>query len=615
MSGATDSSAQQETPRRTPLIGRSLEHEKLLLLAVLILVSAFLVVTSIPGVFTIDENNYLSTILGLRAGQFTVPGTEELTPSRVLAYFDPMASGRSLVTSPVASTAPPLYAFLVLPFSYLGWRGLIASNVLSFAATAYLVFHLCEKHSRNSVTPWISCLTFLVAGYSIEYAQGVWPHMLSVALCTGAFFLAGSVRDTGALSLAVLAGVLVGLATGVRYQNLVFSAVLGASFLLGVRRRGLAAVFFVLGFSVPLAGSSYINHARLGSWNPVSKGPGWMSLDAGRTLSNPLIECATFLVTKVIDYSLHPVPENLKAVHPWQVPYPEKGTYIYFGGLKKAWVQSSPWLLLSLVLLFSLSAVREPTAMRREIRATLVVAGGVLLFFAASGFSKSDGVCFNQRYFLELVPLLAVVFAWGTEDMPLTRPPFLAGALLGLTLGAVPLLLFEPYSMVRHKLLFRFPLILGCLLVILWALRRKSIGRPFLWPLMLGASLAYAFAVHFGDDIQASRRARMEKWTRRTAVENLLPQEPSALFAHWGNAEPFGPLQLNRDIVILDTHAGPAEESVTLAHELLNKGRRIFVFANGMPVMTVNKLAANLDVRQVHAPTPLLLFEVSRKME
>jgi hypothetical protein len=39
----------------------------------------------------------------------------------------------------VAPTAPPLYAGLALPFSYLGWRGLVAINTVSFVITVALV--------------------------------------------------------------------------------------------------------------------------------------------------------------------------------------------------------------------------------------------------------------------------------------------------------------------------------------------------------------------------------------------------------------------------------------------------------------------------------------------
>ena len=80
----------------------------------------------------------------------------------------------------------------------------------------------------------MAAAAFSLGGFVIEYAQGVWPHALSIALCTGGIFAAGrsiDSRESGDSSdnrrppLAAAAGFLLGLATGVRYQNAVILAV------------------------------------------------------------------------------------------------------------------------------------------------------------------------------------------------------------------------------------------------------------------------------------------------------------------------------------------------------------------------------------------------------
>ena len=447
------------------------------LLAILAVLGALLLSTSVPGVFIIDENNYLSTILSLRAGRLTVPGTEGLTPSRMLAYFDPIARSRRTITSPVASTAPPLYAFIALPFSLLGWRGLIALNVLAFLGTGFLVFRLAQLFAAERATPWLAFWTFVLGGYSIEYAQGVWPHMLSVALATGAVVCAARSRGDGGLVTSAAAGLLCGIATGVRYQNVVLALAVGAGLLLAERRPRAKAAAFAVALLLPLSASSVINHARLGSWNPVSKGPDWTSLEAGRTLGSSLVEGAVFLATKVVDYSLHPAPLNPAIVLPCQIPYLPTGAYFYWGAIKKAWIQSSPWILLALVVLVALAVSRESSARRREARAFLLVVVAVLALFAAAGFRRIDGVCFNQRYFLELVPILAIAFAWGAEGRPLARRPLLEGALLGTVLGGIPVSL-PVLSGARHFLLFRVPHVLALLLVLAWLAAGSSRVRP-----------------------------------------------------------------------------------------------------------------------------------------
>src|SRR5690349_5893231 len=89
-------------------------QDKLILGAALALIGVVLVATCVPCTFIIDESNYLVTVIGLRQGRLTVPGTEGLTPSSELAYFDPTARTRLVTTMPIGATAPPLYAFLAL---------------------------------------------------------------------------------------------------------------------------------------------------------------------------------------------------------------------------------------------------------------------------------------------------------------------------------------------------------------------------------------------------------------------------------------------------------------------------------------------------------------------
>ncbi len=69
----------------------------------------YLFVTVVPGVFIIDENNYLVNVIAVRQGHVTVANTAGLSPSRELAFFDPAPRSRAVNSTPVASTAPPLY--------------------------------------------------------------------------------------------------------------------------------------------------------------------------------------------------------------------------------------------------------------------------------------------------------------------------------------------------------------------------------------------------------------------------------------------------------------------------------------------------------------------------
>ena len=196
-----------------------------------------LTATVVPAVFTVDEDYYLATLVALRHGRLTVPGTEGLTPSSELLYFDPQGHSREVTSTPVASTAPPLYAPLALPFSWLGWRGLVGLNTLAFLAAAVVVFAFTRRHASAPATPWLAVAAFALGGYSLEYAQGVWPHMLAALLCLGAFVLAARVRDGAPLAVAFAAGLCAGLAAGVRYQNVALAGCVGLGVAIWAPRR------------------------------------------------------------------------------------------------------------------------------------------------------------------------------------------------------------------------------------------------------------------------------------------------------------------------------------------------------------------------------------------
>ena len=273
MSGLSGSEAPSPLPR---------------LLAVAVLVLGMAVsFTVVPGVFSVDDNNYLINVLALRQGRFTVANTEGLSPSRELLFFDPAPSARAVDSTPVGSTAPPLYALLALPFLPFGWRGLVALNTLAYLATTVMVFLYTRRYATETSTAWMAAAVFSLGGFVIEYAQGVWPHALSIALCTGGIVAAGrsiESRESGDSSdnrrppLAAAAGFLLGLATGVRYQNAVILAVVAGGIALWSAHRRKTLTAYVVAAAAPLSASAVINHIRLGSWNPISKGDNYLTV-------------------------------------------------------------------------------------------------------------------------------------------------------------------------------------------------------------------------------------------------------------------------------------------------------------------------------------------------
>jgi hypothetical protein len=567
-----------------------------------------LVGTAVPGAYTIDENNYLVSLLSLRSGGLALPGTADLRPSTELYWFDPLAMGRAAQT-PLVSTVPPLWAFLALPFSFFGWYGLVALNVLALLTTACLVFWYAGAVSNRRATSWIAASAVFVGGFSIEYAQGVWPHCLTMALCTASVVLVAHARRRNRIWPALVAGTLVGLAMGARYQNIVFGLAVGLSLLLFGQRRLARAAVFSLGLAGPILACSLLNHARLGWYSPISKGPGYVGLqirEGGH--SGRMLDVAWALYAKVVDFSSHPPMGEGAAGQGanrwlWSAD-PVLGAYIVHGAVKKALLQSAPWLAISLVVLALAWRRRrdEDKGFGDEERALSVVFGSVLLFFGLAAFTRQDGLCANQRYLLELVPLGALALAFGVDRLELPRPALLAGAVL----GALPALVvfwpgLDPALRVRGLLIV--PLVFaaaGALAMLAHRIEVSRIRLPtFLMAALAGAGLSWAGAVHLADDLPASFRRRLDAASLAERWSTVLPHPPerAALFVYFGGRDASAPLHLDRDLILVDPWLDSARDAPLVADDLLRSGRRVFIDLAAVPPAVVTRIRGAHPVR------------------
>jgi len=577
---------------------------------ILTVVAAVLAITTVPGVFITDENHHLVTVRAYSLGRLTLPDYDGLHHTASLGYFDPLC--RSRKEGFTSTTVPPLYGVMALPLYPFGWRGLVFMNTLAFVLCGALVFAFTRRFAKRPFTPWLALAAYILAGHSIEYAQGVWPHMLSAALCTGSVYLASRVRDGAPLVFAALSGLLAGLATGVRYQNILVAGFVGLGIGIWAQRRLVTGGAYLAGLIGPLLANSVFNHLRLGSWNPISKGSDYLVPSSGKLLGNPIVESLAVLWAKIVDFSFHPPLGN--TVHEFETiqhPDPETGAYLLLGiALKKAWLQSSPWILLSLALMMLAWFVNKSDGrQRRELKSMSLIVGGVLGAFAVAGFSRHDGMCFNQRYFLDLVPLAAVALAWAVERYPIRATTLLAGVLSGLLLALFPLLLWEPENGLRQLLLLKLPLVLAGLLFLGWLLSRWA-KKTWLLPFFLGACLSWSLVVHVGEDLNASRTLRQFRARQQQAMAEVLPQTPAAAIAYWGNNDALWPLQIDHDLVISNPWINHGRDLRQLIDELLAVGRRVFVMPRGMPKEFVAPLTRGRRVRQA-STEPFLILEVA----
>jgi hypothetical protein len=551
-----------------------------------------LTVTVIPSAFTMDELNYLVNVIGLRQGHVTVPNTAGLSPSSELTFFDPAEEMRVVTRTPVGSTAPPLYGLLALPFVSLGWRGLVAINTVCYLVTALMVFVHVRRAVNDEIAPWLAAAAFALGGFTIEYAQGLWPHGLSIALCTGGVLLvARATEGDDRIRIPVTAGLLLAAATGIRYQNAVVLGAAGAGLFFWSGRRWRASVAYGTAALVPLAISAAINHARLGWWNPISKGPGYLSIPiagAGGSPFDPIV----MLWSRLVDFSMR--PPLLGDRYTWVKYEPVSGAHLMFGtAAQKAFLQSAPWAVLAflcfVLIWFNRAVIAE--RLRGHVRLFSLVAIALLLAFSASGRWRHEGASYNQRYLLELVPLAAITFGWVLAEFRLRAKNILTGALWGALL-AVVVLVTLPLTPVRLIALFKVPLALAVLLAVAWWLARRRGSTVFLG-MAAGACLGWACLLHLGDDLIASRLIRAGRLQRTEALRRTLPDH-SALIAYWGTQDAVAPLLLEKDIVVLDAHNDGGEAAPALARELLARNRRVFVLKEGMPGDVLSRVTDGL---------------------
>jgi hypothetical protein len=505
----------------------------------LLVLGAGLSLTVVPGVFTIDETNYLVNVVALRHGHVTVANTAGLSPSPELAFFDPGAWSRTGDSTPVASTAPPLYAPIAIPFSWFGWRGLVALNTLAYLATIILVFVYARRYAADAATPWMAAGAVAFGGFFLEYAQGVWPHALSVALCTAAIVSAATVLEGTRGSAAATSGFLLALATGVRYQNAVVLAATGAAIVLWSPRRLHAILWFALAAALPLTASAAINYARIGSWNPISKGRDYLALpvlsDAAPDWGEPLV----MFWARVVDFSVRPPLRG--PLFPWVTYDPSTGAHLLLGEIpQKAFLQSAPWAVLAFVL-FALAwfpRTPMPDARRRQVRLLSLITAAVIATFAFSGAHRHQGLTFNQRYLLELLPIAALGFAWALDGLTSRLRVFCAGALFGV-LGAALVWLYVPPGTARVLAILKLPLLMASSLAVVW-LRARS--RPA-WRSLLtagaGMCLAWGLTAHIAGDLFGSAGMRAQNLVITEWLRASLPDH-SAVVVYWGGKDAGG---------------------------------------------------------------------------
>ena len=599
-------------------------HDSLILLAVALAGILF----AQPGVFTVDESHYLLTANSLAQGDgFSIENGYSATADPALLYFYTAVPARVAELGSVSSV-PPFQAILGLPWMWaLGSTGLIALNLLAFGlclvATRRLAFILTGSPG------WALCATGLVAlsAFSLEYAFGIWPHALSQALVAWSLLALIKSRTADRVWLCCLgAGLLLGLANGVRLQNVVLlPLLLTAAFLLqlGWRR----AILIGLAWLAPMIIYAGINQARLDTLNPFTYGAqplGALGGITGLLASQPWLALAPFfalggawwlwrktgralvwwglglagLATALaLDptrawlarwlqmASYHLVDTSLaESQGSAGAHFNELGQVLYGGVLKKSLLQAAPWVIVALLGLLPLR-FRKPMPSPVQTLTMVALGGLALLPFVVS----PGGFCFNPRYLLELMPALAVLAVYWAQTLSPPRPALLLGILGGLA-AAAPLLL-NPGRVdapAGGLLVMLIPLALSAAVLVLASAalvgaNKGSHLRKLAAAFALSAAFTYAGLIHLRVDLSRSLFIRTIAAKMAAEAEAALPAapHPSVILTWEGRKDVLTPVKLSRDVWI--GVLGRHEDRAPRLLQTHLGARRLFVLKNGIP--------------------------------
>lgn len=279
-----------------------------------------------------------------------------------------------------------------------------------------------------------------------------------------------------------------------------------------------------------------------------------------------------------------------------------QGGLYYFGGYKKALLQSMPWLVLGLAVL------------RRWLRGEgrdgvapvlLLVPGLLLAAYAYGGWH--GGVCLNLRYFLPVLPFAALLVAPVIRSLAgVSRGAGWAAALaLAATLGASLPLGPAP----SEGLILGLPLVLaGALaaaLALSWLPSLASARLPVVAAALLAAvTLGWSAAVSFGYDARLERRWRTLTWSMGAQAAALLP-ERALLIADW--SDPWFGLVADRGVRLAAPVHDDAADLPALVAWHLGQGWPVFAalapknweLQRGLPFMAGYRVGALEPVGQV----------------
>jgi hypothetical protein len=476
-------------------------------------------------------------------------------------------------------------------------------------------------------------LIFILATFAWEYSQAAWPHITSILFLMGSFYL--GVRayyhesGFGAAVVAFASGLVAGFGTGIRIDCFLVIPCLLLPFLFSRPGRPLEAMMIALGSIPGLAVLAVTNYYKFGVMTPLSYGTDfngytpsipmepvlaagvavglvWLltrpsTIEFIKAVATLLTRAAAVAVLVALILALFVVvPQvrqtakanlstfyesvvDMRAVDPeTRLPSMERspgGGVVYVGSLKKALLQSMPYLV---ILAIPLLKIARRTKESRQLLMLFLVPASVVAFYSCFK-CEYGGLCLNYRYFLPILPFTSILVAYSIRELarewgiPFSLPIVAAIALLT---PAAYIWLTAGRSVTLQALEFPIlilPLIVaGILLFLLVAgqIVRTEGGRPIrgaAW-LILIVAMTWSGLVAFLYDYLRHSTIRFGNYM--TDIHALSKVPPDSLFV---SAFYLGPSLIEGDRIRIALPAmDQAKDLPRLIQFHLNAGRRVF---------------------------------------
>jgi hypothetical protein len=322
--------------------------------------------------------------------------------------------------------------------------------------------------------------------------------------------------------------------------------------------------------------------------------------------------------SRMVDFSARPPVDWLLAFSTYDR---ETGALLMLGvTVKKAVLQSAPWALVGALMLVLAWIQRGPLSVdqRRLLMFLSIPFAAVVGVFALAGVGRDDGLSFNQRYLLELVPLAAIALAIGIDGLSVRARHLAIASAISAVATALALLwgpiTAGPEGLVsagRQLLILKVPLALAVFSSATWVLVSSQRARPAVLAISLGLCLGWSFSLHMLEDVTASQRLRRRNLQTTRQLEQIVPNR-SALLTYWGAKDAAIPLVMTRDVVILDAKADEGRDAPKLIQALLAQNRRVFFLESGFPPEVRARALTGVKLVDLPETYGLPIFEVQR---